>query len=239
MRKKDQSVRVNFGERDFFFHFIEYKNNVYDKLVEDIFKSEGFVSKYDIELPLIFDYLVYKGYEETYRHFMDGKTFFSNQLIKERSHLRKLISEFKFHEAINLAKQFFKNSQKTIEILNFYKDLNYLLKDEKYSDCLESLLYIRSLNDKYCDENFKNKIEEIALAISYDDFKLMKDKVFEIISSEDIYNQINRDIMKSEFSIVSDEMSQMKTQISTILQVNLINIGKFKIKNTNYMLFIE
>ena len=144
MRKKDQSIRINLGEREFLYDIDNYTKNVYDKLIKDIYETNSSMDSADKDLQIITDYLINMGYENTFSELYKYKNWYSDQNIKVRKMLKDLISSRKFVEAKKLTLEVFPNSQKSILFLEYLisiNDLHTLINNK--INIVESLFYVR------------------------------------------------------------------------------------------------
>ena len=229
MRKKDQSIRVNFGDRDFLFDIDDYINIVFDKLIKEIFENESFVDKGDKQLQIISDYLINMGYEKTFIELHKYKSWYSDQNIKERKLLKELIYSRKYNQAKKLLKENFPNSVDSILLLDYLSNVNKILTMiNKKEDLVECLMYIReniiNHNDIMCVndiklENITNKIVE---SLTHNDTNILVKTINDILNSEDIFLEINDIILEKEYSILNNELDVVFKQTELVLKVNIL-----------------
>jgi hypothetical protein len=193
MRKQNQSVRVNFSDRGFYFDIKSYKDKVYQSIFEEMKCYETINEK-----EIVMEYLQNNGYGETFSGLIGQDGY--NQV---RLNIAILLKEYKFKSVIELIQQ----DSKYTELIPFFKicDTLYTIAEtfDTTQDNVTCIMFIKSKiiqNDDYVKypilEVFINSFIEVLSDLS------SNTSLKTLINVEEIINYVNSKINNSEFDTI-------------------------------------
>lgn len=212
----NQEIIANFGETEFCFNINEYKmerlNNYYNEIisVNNNININNNIKSSEFDM-LVYDYLLYYGYEETFMEFSkelfgNKNKYFNNLNIQKRKEIMNLLSNRNYSQTRNIIKNHFANNEKVLAYIDFYESLDILCS--LLASNQDNISKFNFISDIKTNIIFNNKIS----FIYNNDYKLQINKLISlVISSKAKYN----DIMKEYYEMFSNEEIQMK--INSIL----------------------
>ena len=231
-------------------NYIDFLNKYYDSIIQiDIYNTKNDNelsiennSKLDL---LICDYMLYNGYLESYNEMKTityGKKgkHMNNLKIGIRKKIRELLEKKNFDEIDDLIQNNFINYESSIKILNFYKvyyDIyNNFMEDYKnnspeiISNLILNLRQKIIFNENYLDiykKLYKSSTEKLLHNVFNPKFEnqvnidAFNNFINETLSSDEMFSNINSEILKSNYSIYLNEIESILKNLILVLCKNL------------------
>lgn len=248
MRKNEQSVKVNFGEKEFYFNIKKYIGEQFDIIIDEILKGDFFeylntqkykINQSQIENQIILDYLISYGYEDTYNELLkqispNNKPFcYSNQKLKERKLILTHLRSKNFKECIFLIKLHFPNSIYSIyfiELCEIYFT-NLFHKEITNVDFIYMLKNMLQKNEKYqfingdsftqmFGNNFQTLIKKTVEFLKYDK-ELSHNLIIDYIQ-QNFTEEIIFDVINK--NILSSEFSIYQNEFELIIKQLILSL---------------
>ncbi len=228
----------------------DFLNKYYDSIIEiDIYNMKNEKefsiennSKLDL---LICDYMLYNAYLDSYNEMKTityGKKakHMNNLKIEMRKKIRELVEEKKFDEINDLIQKNFKDYESSIKILNFYRiyyDIyNNFMSDYKQnspeiiSNLIINLRQKIIFNEEYLDiykKLYKTSTEKLLHNVfnpkleNQVNIDAINNFINETLSSDEMFSNINSEILKSNYSIYLNEIESILKNLILVLCKNL------------------
>ena len=228
----------------------DFLNNYYDSIIQiDIYNTNNENelsiennSKLDL---LICDYMLYNAYLDSYNEMKTityGKKakHLNNLKIEIRKKIRELLEEKKFNEINDLIQKNFTNYESSIKILNFYKTYYEIYNDfmddynknspEIISNLIINLRQKIIFNENYLDiykKLYKSSTEKLLHNVFNPKFEnqvnidAFNNFINETLSSDEMFSNINSEILKSNYSIYLNEIESILKNLILVLCKNL------------------
>ena len=228
----------------------DFLNNYYDSIIQiDIYNTNNENelsiennSKLDL---LICDYMLYNAYLDSYNEMKTityGKKgkHMNNLKIGIRKKIRELLEKKNFDEIDDLIQNNFINYESSIKILNFYKvyyDIyNNFMEDYKnnspeiISNLILNLRQKIIFNENYLDiykKLYKSSTEKLLHNVFNPKFEnqvnidAFNNFINETLSSDEMFSNINSEILKSNYSIYLNEIESILKNLILVLCKNL------------------
>ena len=228
----------------------DFLNKYYDSIIEiDIYNMKNEKefsiennSKLDL---LICDYMLYNAYLDSYNEMKTityGKKakHMNNLKIEIRKKIRELLEEKKFDEINDLIQNNFKDYESSIKILNFYRiyyDIyNNFMSDYKQnspeiiSNLIINLRQKIIFNEEYLDiykKLYKTSTEKLLHNVfnpkleNQVNIDAINNFVNETLSTDEMFSNINSEILKSNYSIYLNEIESILKNLILVLCKNL------------------
>jgi hypothetical protein len=227
----------------------DFLNNYYDSIIKvDINnKNENelfFDNNSQLDL-LICDYMLYNAYLDSYNEMKTityGKKakHMNNLKIEIRKKIRELLEEKKFDEINDLIQKNFTNYESSIKILNFYKTYYEIYNDfmddynknspEIISNLIINLRQKIIFNENYLDiykKLYKTSTEKLLHNVfnpkleNQVNIDAINNFINETLSSDEMFSNINSEILKSNYSIYLNEIESILKNLILVLCKNL------------------
>ena len=228
----------------------DFLNNYYDSIIQiDIYNTNNENelsiennSKLDL---LICDYMLYNAYLDSYNEMKTityGKKakHINNLKIEIRKKIRELLEEKKFDEINDLIQKNFTNYESSIKILNFYKTYYEIYNDfmddynknspEIISNLIINLRQKIIFNENYLDiykKLYKTSTEKLLHNVfnpkleNQVNIDAINNFINETLSSDEMFSNINSEILKSNYSIYLNEIESILKNLILVLCKNL------------------
>ncbi len=228
----------------------DFLNNYYDSIIQiDIYNTNNENelsiennSKLDL---LICDYMLYNAYLDSYNEMKTityGKKakHMNNLKIEIRKKIRELLEEKKFDEINDLIQKNFTNYESSIKILNFYKTYYEIYNDfmddynknspEIISNLIINLRQKIIFNENYLDiykKLYKTSTEKLLHNVfnpkleNQVNIDAINNFINETLSSDEMFSNINSEILKSNYSIYLNEIESILKNLILVLCKNL------------------
>ena len=228
----------------------DFLNKYYDSIIQiDIYNTKNDNelsiennSKLDL---LICDYMLYNAYLDSYNEMKTityGKKgkHMNNLKIGIRKKIRELLEKKNFDEIDDLIQNNFINYESSIKILNFYKvyyDIyNNFMEDYKnnspeiISNLILNLRQKIIFNENYLDiykKLYKSSTEKLLHNVFNPKFEnqvnidAFNNFINETLSSDEMFSNINSEILKSNYSIYLNEIESILKNLILVLCKNL------------------
>jgi hypothetical protein len=183
MRKLNQSIRVNFSDREFYFDIKGYKDKVYQTILDKI--SEHDDNDVINEKDFIVEYLFINGFNETL-----AELGFSSDVPLN---IARLIKSYKFKSAIELIKPPHESVNTFLTICDDLMSISETYQDTR--DNIGAIIAIRIIVKKYetfiksCDDikciidNFVEALSDLSLSANLKQF-LDVDIILDYVNSK-------------------------------------------------------